>query len=114
MTADASLRAIKTLHTIVWAFFVCCIVAIPLFSLTGNFRLAAISIGAVFIEVLILVLNGMRCPLTGVAAKFTDDRRENFDIYLPVWLARNNKIIFGFLFLGGVLFTFARWLGWLG
>jgi hypothetical protein len=30
----------------------------------------------------------MRCPLTGIAARYTDDRRDNFDIYLPPWLAR--------------------------
>jgi hypothetical protein len=23
------------------------------------------------------------------------DRADNFDIYLPVWLARHNKVIFG-------------------
>jgi hypothetical protein len=56
----------------------------------------------------------MRCPLTGVAARFTDDRRDNFDIYLPLWLARYNKPIFGWLFAAGLAFTLARWLGWLG
>jgi hypothetical protein len=45
------------------------------------------------IEVAVLVLNRMRCPLTGIAARFTEDRRANFDIYLPLWLARYNKQI---------------------
>lgn len=60
--------------------------------------------------VLILFANRMRCPLTGVAARYTDDRRDNFDIYLPVWLARHNKAIFGTLYVTGGLFTLARWL----
>jgi hypothetical protein len=114
MTTDISLRFIKTFHTIVWAFFVFCIIAIPIFAFTENYGQALISIAVVFIEVLILIVNRMRCPLTVVAAKYTNDRRDNFDIYLPVWLARRNKLIFGPLFVGGVLFTFARWLGWLG
>lgn len=72
-----------------------------------------ILIAAVFIEVGILIANGMKCPLTRVAARYTNDRRDNFDIYLPLWLARYNKPIFGSLFVAGLLFTLARWLGWL-
>ncbi len=39
------------------------------------------------VEVAVLAFNGMRCPLTDLAARYTDDRRDNFDIYLPLWLA---------------------------
>jgi hypothetical protein len=46
---------------------------------------------------------------TDVAARYTDDRRDNFDIYLPLWLARYNKLIFGWLFAGILLFTFLLW-----
>ena len=54
--------------------------------------------------------NRGRCPLTGVAAKFTEDRADNFDIYLPIWLARHNKTIFGSLFLIGELSVLGCWL----
>jgi hypothetical protein len=37
-----------------------------------------------------------RLALTNVAARYTNDRRDNFDIVLPLWLARYNKIIFGY------------------
>jgi hypothetical protein len=47
----------------------------------------------------------MRCPLTPLAARYTDDRSDNFDIYLPLWLARYNKQIFGPLFLVATLFA---------
>jgi polyferredoxin len=63
-------------------------------------------------ETVVLVLNGWRCPFTGVAARYTDDRRDNFDIFLPAWLARHNKLIFGWLFVAALLFTFLRWLYW--
>ena len=49
-----------------------------------------------------------------VVARITDDRRDNFDIYLPLWIARYNKPIFGWLFVVGLLFTLARWRGWVG
>ena len=60
----------------------------------------------------VLALNRGRCPLTDVAARYTGDRADNFDIYLPVWLARHNKAIFGCLFLAGEIFVLARWLGY--
>ncbi len=114
MTPNASLRAIKLLHAIVWIFFVGCIIAIPIFGFMRRYSQAVVLIGVVLIEVLILVANRWRCPLTGVAASYTSDRSDNFDIYLPAWLARHNKFIFGLLFVGGVLFTLGRWAGWLG
>ncbi len=60
-------------------------------------------------ECLVLGLNRGRCPLTDVAARYTDDRADNFDIYLPLWLARYNKIIFGFLFVAGELIVLWQW-----
>jgi hypothetical protein len=114
MTSDASLLAIKLLHTIVWAFFAGCIIAMPILGFMRRYSQAVVLVGVVLIEVLILVANRWHCPLTGVAARYTNDRSDNFDIYLPVWLARHNKLIFGLLFLGGALFTVARWVGWLG
>lgn len=109
-----SLTAVKSIHTVVWALFAGCIVALPIVAWQGNYDLAAVLIGIVLVEVAVLLVNGMRCPLTAVAARFTDDRRDNFDIYLPLWLARYNKLIFGWLFVAGLVLTLARWAGWLG
>lgn len=109
-----SLTAVKSIHTVVWALFAGCIVALPIVAWRGNFDLAAVLIGIVLVEVAVLLVNGMRCPLTAVAARFTDDRRDNFDIYLPLWLARYNKLIFGWLFVAGLVLTLTRWAGWLG
>ena len=110
MRPDAALRTIKLLHTVIWALFVLCIVAIPLLGYMGRFRQAAWLVCIVLVEVLVLVLNKLRCPLTDIAARYTADRHDNFDIYLPLWLARHNKSIFGILFVLGSLFTLARWL----
>lgn len=112
MRPVAALRSIKLLHTAVWLVFALCILAIPILGYAGRFREAAWLVCIVLVEVLVLVINGLRCPLTDVAARYTRDRRDNFDIYLPLWLARHNKSIFGTLFLLGSLFAFARWLAW--
>jgi hypothetical protein len=108
----ASLRAVRTIHTIAWAFFAGCILAIPLFAWRRDLVTAGVLIAVVFVEVVIILANHWRCPLTGVAARYTDDRRDNFDIYLPLWLARHNKVIFGSLYIAALLFTLARWWGW--
>lgn len=104
------LTAIKLAHTIVWAFFVACILAIPHYTVKSEFGIATFFAAVVAVEVAILVLNRMRCPLTAIAARHTDDRRANFDIYLPEWLARNNKQIFGTLYVLAMLFLLMHWL----
>jgi hypothetical protein len=88
-----------------------CILAKPAAGAKGEFRWAATFSGAVLIECAILACNRGRCPLTRLASRYTDERRDNFDIYLPLWLARNNKVIFGALFLVSELYVLARWVG---
>ena len=107
---QSGLRAVKLLHTAAWAMFAGAILAIPLFAYQGRLGVAAALIAFVLLEVLVLACNGMRCPLTGVAARFTEDRSDNFDIYLPLWLARYNKLIFGSLFVAGIACTLAAWM----
>lgn len=108
-SAEQSLRRIKLLHTLVWVVFAGSILVIPFAALLGRWRLTVVLIGFVAGECLVLVLNRMQCPLTGVAARYTDDRRDNFDIYLPLWLARHNKQIFGSLYLFGLVLAAVLW-----
>ena len=104
----ATLVAIKLLHTAIWAFFVACIVGIPLAGAHRQFYRAGFLIFVVLVECSVIALNKGRCPLTAVAARYTDERADNFDIYLPLWLARHNKTIFGTLFALSVVFVLAR------
>jgi polyferredoxin len=108
--ARGHLRAVKLIHTAAWALFAGCIALIPVFAWARRFDVAFALIGLVLLEVLILGANGWRCPLTAIAARYTDDRRDNFDIYLPEWLARHNKTIFGTWFVLGLLLTLGCWL----
>ena len=100
---------IKLLHTAIWWFFAVCIVAIPIVGMRGHYAWAAVLIGLVLVECGVLAANRGSCPLTGMSARHTEQRAANFDIYLPVWLARYNKLIFGTLFVVGGLFVLARW-----
>jgi hypothetical protein len=109
MTPPAALHLIKVGHTLIWAIFAGCILAIPIFSHYGRFAVSAVLIILVAAEVLVLAFNRGGCPLTPLAARYTGDRRPNFDIYLPEWLARYNKEIFGPLYVFGVLYTLVRW-----
>jgi hypothetical protein len=49
-----------------------------------------------------------RCPA------ITGRDRATCDNDLPLWLARHNKRIFGWLFVAGLFVTLAEWRGWLG
>jgi len=104
------LTFIKLLHTVVWAGFVACILGVFVAAHGGHLGVAAVLIGIVMGEVLVLALNKLKCPLTGVAARYTEDRAPNFDIYLPRWLAKHNKEVFGTLYLLGIGYTVLRWL----
>jgi hypothetical protein len=104
------LVAIKLLHTAIWAFFVACILALPLAAALRRFDWALLLSVLVLIECGVLALNRRRCPLTGLAAHYTSDRGDAFDIYLPNWLARHNQAIFGTLFVVNELIVLWRWL----
>jgi hypothetical protein len=104
------LIGIKLLHTAIWFFFAGCIVAIPFAGARSQFRWVAVLTGLVLVECAVIAVNRGRCPLTDLAARYTEERADNFDIYLPLWLARRNKTIFGTLFVIGELFVLGRWL----
>jgi hypothetical protein len=104
------LKQIKLLHTAIWAIMAASIVALPWAAWFGLFRLALGLTLLVLAECLVLAINGGRCPLTAIAARYTQERADNFDIYLPMWLARYNKRIFGFLFVAGELVLLWLWI----
>ena len=108
MKPESMLRAIKAIHTLVWAGFAGSILAIPVFTRLESLRVAWGLNGFVLLEVIVLAVNGMRCPLSDVAGRHTSERQDNFDIYLPLWLARHNKEVFGGLYRAGILYT--AWL----
>jgi hypothetical protein len=109
---SGKLRVVRLAHTVVWALLGGCVVAIAPLAWSRRFGPAVALSLVVLVEVGVLAMNQWRCPLTPIAARYTDDRRPNFDIYLPQWLARYNKEIFGSLYAIGLLVLVGRWLEW--
>ncbi len=95
---------VKTLHTAIWGIMVaaiCCILSGAVTTVTY------ISVGLMVFEGLALVVGRGSCPLTPIARQYSDSQKANFDIYLPEWVARHNKTIFGaLLVIGLVLLAF--------
>jgi hypothetical protein len=110
MSPSTALQVVKIVHTLAWVFFAGCIVAIPFATYAGDFFASCVLIAIVLVEVLVLIVNRWRCPLTDVAARYTADRRDNFDIFLPELLARHNKLIFGSLFVAALVYTLIAWV----
>jgi len=105
-----NLRAIKLLHTVIWAALTGSIVLLPVAGVLRRFGWAAILTVIVLVECAVLAANGGRCPLSDLAARYTDEGASNFDIYLPNWLASHNKTVFGTLFVVNELIALWCWL----
>jgi len=100
---------IKLVHTLIWAFFVGVIFYVLFSGITGNINTYTwVGIALVIGEGLVLLIFKMFCPLTLLARKYSDSTKDNFDIFLPNWLARNNKLIFTTIFLIGLALVLIR------
>ncbi len=107
--ASDTLILIKILHTIIWAFFASAIFYVSYCGITGEINMLTwVAIGFVFLEALILLAFKWMCPLTVIARKYSDSQKENFDIYLPEWLAKHNKVIFTILFVVALVLVFLQ------
>jgi len=107
--ATTALWWIKAVHTVIWSLYVLVIGYILYAGIKNliNSRVW-IAIGLVVFEGAVLMAFGWRCPLTVLAYRYTDNRAANFDIFLPNWLAANNKTIFTTIFMAGVLLVAYR------
>jgi len=95
------LTIIKLVHTLVWLFFNVVIFYLFYAVVTGKIdKWVWICLSLIALETVILVLFKMMCPLTVMARKYSDSTKDNFDIYLPEWLARHNKQVYtGIMFI---------------
>ena len=101
MSAGSKLIAIKLLHTAVWIFFNMVISYLLYAVIVGRIdRWVWIGLALVGAEVLVLLTFRMACPLTLVARRYSASQSSNFDIYLPEWIARHNKLIYGAIMVG--------------
>ena len=104
MTQDLKLRIVKIIHTIIWVFFNVVIFYLLYAVITYKIdKWVWISIGLVVIEGIVLIVFKAICPVTLVARRYSNSEKHNFDIYLPNWLARYNKLIYTTIFIIAIL-----------
>lgn len=105
-----SLAAIRLAHPVARVFLAGCNVLLPLAPFAGRFERAFVLIGRIEIDKVVLAFDRWRCPLTAVAARCATDRQDNFDICLPLCLARcNNNEVSGSFFVVGATCTAFEW-----
>ena len=91
----SNLRLVKTIHTVIWVFFNV-VIFYMLYAVIAN-KLDIwlwVCFGLVLLEGITLLIFKWTCPLTLVARRYSDATTDNFDIYLPNWLARHTKVIY--------------------
>ena len=92
---DTKLTTIKIIHTVIWVFFNVILFYMAYAVIVNNIdKYVWIGIGLILLEGMVLLSFKNICPLTIMARKYSKSTKDNFDIYLPNWLARNNKLIY--------------------
>ena len=107
----SKLTLIKIIHTIVWIFFNVVLFYMAYAVIVNKIdKLVWIGVGLIVLEGLVLLIFSKMCPLTIIARKYSGSTKDNFDIYLPDWLAKYNKLIYTTFFIIIVVGIFYRTL----
>ena len=85
------LTAIKLLHTVIWAFLAASIMVLPVAGVLRRFRWAAILSVIVLLECGLLAVNGGRCPMSDLAARYTDERATSTSTSRTGWRAATKQ-----------------------
>jgi hypothetical protein len=97
------------MHTLIWLVFVVVIFYILYSGISNKINTFTwLGIVSIILEGIVLVVFKMSCPLTIVARKYSNSKKDNFDIFLPNWLAKNNKLIFTTIYLVGLVIVLIR------
>ncbi|WP_281541146.1 hypothetical protein [Maribacter aestuarii] len=103
------LLSIKLIHTVIWLFFNVVIFYLLYAVIVNKIDLWVwICIGLVLLEGIVLLLFKWFCPLTVIARRYSDSTKDNFDIFLPNWLAKHNKLIYTSIFAIAVIILLFR------
>jgi len=95
MKSENKLVLIKVVHTIIWVFFNVVIFYMLYAAISNKLdKWLWIGYGLFILEGITLLAFKFFCPLTVMARKYSDSTKDNFDIYLPNWLAKYNKPIY--------------------
>ncbi len=91
----SKLTVIKILHTLIWLFFnVVFFYMVYAVMVNKIDKYVWIGMALFTLEIIVLIISKNICPLTIIARRYSNSTKDNFDIYLPNWLAKNNKVIY--------------------
>ncbi len=94
------LTAIKIIHTLIWIFFNIVLFYLYYAVISNKIdRYVWIGLSLFVLEGLVLLIFNKQCPLTILARRYSNSNQHNFDIYLPNWIAKYNKLIYTILLL---------------
>lgn len=111
MNNKSKLIIVKSIHTFIWIFFNVVMFYMLYAVLTNKLDLWLwIGFGLFVLEGITLLLFKFYCPLTLIARKYSDSTKDNFDIYLPNWLAKYTKLIYTTLLVIILMMTLYRLL----
>ncbi len=97
---NRKLITIKIIHTIIWLFFNLVLFYMAYAVIANKIdKYVWMGIALIIGEGIVLLIFKKMCPLTIVAHKYSDSNKDNFDIYLPNWLAKYNKQIYTSFFI---------------
>jgi len=95
MQNETKLTVIKIIHTVIWIFFNVVIFYMLYAVLVNKLDIWLwIGYGLFLLEGITLLIFKLFCPLTVMARKYSNSTKDNFDIYLPNWLAKYTKLIY--------------------
>ena len=95
MQSETKLIIVKTIHTLIWIFLNLVIFYMLYAAIAGKLDMWLwIGYGLFALEGITLLIFKYFCPLTLIARKYSNSTKDNFDIYLPNWLAKYTKKIY--------------------
>jgi hypothetical protein len=106
MEGDSKLKLIKTVHTVIWICFNVVIFYMLYAAIVNKLDVWLwLGYGLILLEGITLVVFKSFCPVTILARKYSDSTKANFDIYLPEWLAKHNKLIYTLILIVVIFIT---------
>ena len=100
MTSKNKLIIIKTFHTLIWLFFNVVFFYLALAVIVNKIdNYVWIGISCIALESMVLLFFKWQCPFTILARKYSSSIKDNFDIFIPNWVAKYNKPIYTSLFI---------------
>ena len=109
MNDRSKLLKVKIIHTMIWIFFNT-VIFYMLYAVLANKLDKWLWTGyaLILMEIITLLIFKFSCPLTIIARKYSNSKKANFDIFLPNWLAKYNRVIYGSVLLVVIITTLIR------